>query len=745
MTTAATLTALALLVTACTTGAPGDTPSPGATRAGPLSEAATDTSRTRPRPAGGSGSIADAAPAGMSPTRTPAQAGNDLAGQALPTNQWWTSALTGPGTQPMWTHPLAVKVADGGMQVSSAPPVASARSVVTPFVGALTAGGPVSNLRVVGYGAFHVVLRGDLSAGGSVEATVVQGSPVLYLKYTGTAPVLAADLELREADVNGKTAELTIAGQRWDAVTDSGTWKRDGNRLTASGSRVAVARVPDGVDAAAWKSAVADAAAQPVVNTTAHMAYDGASGTVTQTLTAERAGGKPGVWALLPHQKNSGGTPIKGTYPDALGLLTLVRAPAIRVRVPMPGLLSAAPAVPLSDAAKAAVVADLDKDLADPAPGGGSYFGLKELGRLATIAEVAGSVGARAQRDAALGRLRPQLVDWLTYSGPSDGHYFAYDKTWGGLIAIPAEFGSSDYNDHHFQYGYLVRAAAVLGGSDKTFLHDYGDTVDLVVRDFGGTLPTRGAAGFPAFRAFNAYGGHSAASGYAAFADGNNQESSSEAVAAWEAVTRWGLVRDNPDLVNYGITHYALEADTARLYWLGEGAKRPDGYAHTNAGIVWDSKVDYATWFDAKPESILGIQLLPLTFGSLYRTDGRAAAARSAELAREAGGDPRAWGDLFAADLALSGPAAAGKRLTPSLPREESTSRGMVRYWVELLATVGPPEPGVVADGPYGLAFGDSLVAVNPTGKARTVTFRKDGKVVAEIEVAPGRTVTRRP
>jgi endoglucanase Acf2 len=140
MATAATLTALMLLATACTSDAPGDSKSPGAPRVGTLSEAATDTSRTEPEPAG-SGSIAAALPAGMTPTKTPAQAGKDLAGRALPTNQWWTSALTGPASQPMWTHPLGVKVGDGGLQVSSAPVAASANAVVTPFVGAITAGG----------------------------------------------------------------------------------------------------------------------------------------------------------------------------------------------------------------------------------------------------------------------------------------------------------------------------------------------------------------------------------------------------------------------------------------------------------------------------------------------------------------------------------------------------------------------------------------------------------------------------
>jgi endoglucanase Acf2 len=674
---------------------------------------------------GGRGGIAAAPPAGATPTKAPVQAGPGLAGTALPTNQWWTSALTGPLSQPLWAHPLAVQATAGGIQVSAAPPAAAANAVITPFVPAVTAGGPVTGLKVVGYGAFHVVLRAELQGGGTVEATLVQGSPVLYLKFTGTAPALTMP---GVSTVDGVTAH--VAG--WDAIAEK-SWQVSGNRLTASSGRIALARVPDGVDTGQWRAAIAGAATDPVDSTTASVAYDTASGTVTQTLTAARASGKPGVWALLPHQRDPAAPRIAGSYPDALGSLTLVKAASVRIRVPMPGLLSAVPSVPLSEPARAAIVADLDRDLADPPHEGGSYFGLKELGRLATIAETARGVGATAQQQAALDRLRPQLVDWLTYSGPRDGRYFAYDKTWGGLIAVPAEFGSSDYNDHHFQYGYLVRAAAVLGAADPAFVKDYGDMVDLVVRDYGG-----GAPGFPPFRVFNAYLGHSAASGFAPFADGNNQESSSEAVAAWEAVVRWGLVRNNQQLVTYGATHYALEAAAARRYWLGEGRTPPAGYGHTGTGIVWDAKQDYATFFDPRPESVQGIQLLPLTTGSLYRADPKAAAARAAELQRAVGGPPRIWGDLFAADLALADPAAARQRLGPALPREDSTSRGFARYWVELLAAYGPPRPDVSADGPYGLAFEKAFVAVNPTGARRTVTFHAGGKGVGRITLDPG-------
>ncbi len=737
-----------LLAAACTAGTPAGT---RAAPVGTVTESAADTAISPPQP-GGSGSFAPAPPAGAGPTRAPVQAGTGLAGGALPTNQWWTSALTGPLSQPIWAHPLAVRADASGIQVSAAPPAAAPNAVITPFVPAVTAGGRVTGLRVTGYGAFHVVLRADLEGGGTVEVTLVQGSPLLYLRFTGSAPVLTLNGAATTTG-SGATARVEVAGQRWDVLAEDGaTWQPAGNRLTASGARVALARVPDGVDAAQWRAAIAGAAIDPVVTTTATMAYDTASGTVTQTLATRRESGRPGVWALLPHQQTGlvpdGSAPaIAGTYGDALGPLSLVRSTAIRIRVPMPGLLTTAPAVPLPDAARAAVRADLDRDLADPPGTGGSYFGLKELGRLATIAEVARAVGATAQQEAALARLRPQLVDWLTYTGPADGRYFAYDRTWGGLIAVPAEFGSGDYNDHHFQYGYLVRAAAVLAAADPGFLRDYGGALDLVAREYSGALSSGGPAGFPAFRSFNAYLGHGAASGFAPFADGNNQESSSEAVAAWEAVVRWGLVRNNPQLMRYGATHYALEAATARRYWLGEGLVRPTGYAHTGAGIVWDAKIDYATFFDPRPESVQGIQLLPLTLGSLYRADPKAAAARTGELDHAVGGAPRIWGDLFAADLAVADPGAARQRLAANPSREESTSRALVRYWVELLAVLGPPRPDVSVDGPYGLAFGTgrrpTLVAVNPTTTRRTVTFRAGGTVIAAIPVDPGGTVIR--
>lgn len=756
VTAVVTVIALAGVVAMATTSGPA-----ADRRAGPRSgasgppDAATERidDRLGAPKVGGAGSIAPEPPAPARPTKRPARAGPKLRGRALPTSQWWSSALIDAPHLPLWARPVAVRVGEAGVELSGAAPSAAANAVVTPFEPALTAAGRTAGLHVTDYGPLHVALDVDLADGGRIETIVAQGSPVVHLRFRGAAAQLAVANGATVTPTPGLpgAVRVTVGSQRWDAIdVDGAAWRQEGSVLHATGAGlVAIARVPDEVDDAAWAAALSRVAPHPVVGSAATMAYDGKRGSVTQTLTVRRDSGAAGLWALLPHHQaglqQTGLLQVAGRYQDARGTLTLAEAAAVHVTTPMPGLLPGVPRVPLRPDRRSAVVAGLDADLADQPGAGGSYFGMKELGRLATIAEVAAAVGAERQAATALDRLRPQLVDWLTYDGQDDPRYFAYDPVWGGLIAVPAEFGSNDYNDHHFHYGYLVRAAAVLGATDSGFVERYGPMVDLVTRDYLGAAGADDVRGLPPFRVFNAYLGHSAASGYALFADGNNQESSSEAVAAWEAVVRWGLVSDQPDLVEAGVARYAVEAAAARTYWLGEGPQeRPAGYDHTVAGIVWDAKIDFATWFDAKPEAVFGIQLLPLTFGSLYRYDADAARERDRELSSAVGAAPRMWRDLFAADLALADAKHARSMLTADAPREESTSRGLVRYWVEVLAGLGPPQPTVRSDAPFGLAFGSptapTFVAVNPTSTAATVTFRRDGEELVRLDLPPAET-----
>ena len=125
--------------------------------------------------------------------------------------------------------------------------------------------------------------------------------------------------------------------------------------------------------------------------------------------------------------------------------------------------------------------------------------------------------------------------------------------------------GSDEFNDHHFHYGYFIYAAAILAQYDADFLSAHKDGINLLVADIanyktGEELPLR--------RAYDPYAGHSWASGAAPFSDGNNQESSSEAINAWTGVALWGEVSGNDALEMQAGWLLSNEALTAQRYWL---------------------------------------------------------------------------------------------------------------------------------------------------------------------------------
>ena len=117
---------------------------------------------------------------------------------------------------------------------------------------------------------------------------------------------------------------------------------------------------------------------------------------------------------------------------------------------------------------------------------------------------------------------------------------------------------------------------------------------------------------------FDVYAGHSWASGTAPFADGNNQESSSEAITAWTGLPLGG----GPATKTWSaqaVWMLSSEAQAARAYWT-DRQRRPrlPGYGHQVFGINWGGKRDYATWFSPEPAAMLGIQLIPMSPSSDY-------------------------------------------------------------------------------------------------------------------------------
>ncbi len=73
----------------------------------------------------------------------------------------------------------------------------------------------------------------------------------------------------------------------------------------------------------------------------------------------------------------------------------------------------------------------------------------------------------------------------------------------------------------------------------------------------------------PRLRVFDAWASHSWASGTAPFADGNNQESTAEAVTAWAGLDLWARAAGDAALERQAVWLMSSEAAAAQAYWLG--------------------------------------------------------------------------------------------------------------------------------------------------------------------------------
>ena len=75
-----------------------------------------------------------------------------------------------------------------------------------------------------------------------------------------------------------------------------------------------------------------------------------------------------------------------------------------------------------------------------------------------------------------------------------------------------------------------MRAASEIARFEPEWLKEknWGSIINLIIQDIANT--DRQNKHFPFLRNFDPYAGHSWASGHARFADGNNQESSSESM-----------------------------------------------------------------------------------------------------------------------------------------------------------------------------------------------------------------------
>ncbi|KAF9571879.1 hypothetical protein EC968_010607 [Mortierella alpina] len=194
-----------------------------------------------------------------------------------------------------------------------------------------------------------------------------------------------------------------------------------------------------------------------------------------------------------------------------------------------------------------------------------------------------------------------------------------YDTTWKGLITSQAgpdvDFGNGWYNDHHYHYGYYVHTAAIIRHLDPTWNSEaLSSFVHGLIRDVAN--PSSEDPYFPVFRYFDWFMGHSWSQGLFLSEDGKNEESTSEDVNFYYAMSLWASVSSEPNLERLGQVMLTVARRSIQAYFLMEddNANHPKAFVGNKVtGILFENKVDHTTFFSSRTECIQGIQMIPAT------------------------------------------------------------------------------------------------------------------------------------
>lgn len=535
-------------------------------------------------------------------------------GLAPPTNRWFSGMVFGDEPQPVFPLPLSFGLTDSGFAFGLPEVTSTEKAILGGYKPDLTVTTGAKSAQVSAYDTLSVTVD-SLTAGGDVlgHTTIAQGSP--FVSYRSEA---AGELST--------PMTFTSAGDFWTAKAGATTYGLVVQDGSVSGGSV---QLEEG-GTATWFAVPADGSAEklaalagPVDGTSVGYEIDG-----DESRTTLSYGKSETAFAARPHQQPTLAKETVcdlGTYPSIYGALKVCSGTELSWTAPVSAPTAALDLSKISDGQAQQLSDQVTKDIAElPAFPADTYFGGKALYRAAMLYRLATQLELTAPAAEIKGKLAVELTKWTQPKGcqTRPAFCFVYDEEAKGIVGLTPSFGSDEFNDHHFHYGYFLYAAGVLAADDAALAQKWAPVMDLLAADIGSSSGTEGAkdAAFPDRRVFDAYAGHSWASGTAPFADGNNQESSSEAVTAWTGLALWGKARDNAALETQATWMLSTEAQSGLAYWTNFATTDPvySGYGHKIVPLNWGGKRDYATWFSPEPAAMLGILVIPMSPASTY-------------------------------------------------------------------------------------------------------------------------------
>ncbi|EGZ24128.1 putative endo-1,3-beta-glucanase [Phytophthora sojae] len=598
--------------------------------------------------------------------------------RAIPTNNWWGNIIahdSNAAIQPIWPNPYSLQMVvdnapfgmsvsypyrnrfSGGSSGNNGAVKFYAHGQVREFMFSAVEMQQKPNFQVVDWADQGVTVKFSASSSsGTMVSDLVSGMVYTSMKYSGLTPRLVSSAAI--SSVNGQPLGGQVRGSKFVIAYNSGQkWvvyalSSDGRSeqeitLTADGNTALMSTAAfDGilrvalVDDDSWLSTL-DQHKSCVVQAATVDLRDESSYAFKWKTTGDCSVGL--LHFAMKHQVESidtsaGARKVDGmvAYSTTRGAYQAFTTPGgsadpvweIKETQPVPEDFYPARKIASAVTQQQRVLDHLREDInaAWSIPLDGSYYfngkAAQKYASLCLIANDAAVVGGdKSLLNTCLAKLRGVMTPFVTNSWANK---LQYDQIYGGIVSsqgfktkdLNSDFGNTMYNDHHFHYGYWVHTAAIVNRLDPTWseLGKLNTMANLLVRDVANYDPEDKF--FTRFRSFDWFRGHSYSHGVTPFADGKDQESTSEDVNFAFGMYMFGKVTNNAALEAVGKLMTRVNAHAIKTYFLIEDANQihPTNFRPNKVtGIFFDNKVDYATWFSAEKHCIHGIQMIPVS------------------------------------------------------------------------------------------------------------------------------------
>lgn len=621
--------------------------------------------------------------------------------EGIVTNQWYSSLFFHEWSEQMFAFPLAYKLSDSGVGISSPRVNATEKTVFGSYVEDLAVSLPSTLTKKSVIDPDMVGVGVELCSSESCATTrFTHGVPMTVFEVAKETTLTVAALTSTDIQNSAEASTITFPHAKYlvtvrrvnEAPLDE-IRVQDAKRLTFTlqpSDQLIIFLQPD--------EATLSADQIGGIVTGTEFEYGKKGQNVFASLQYLSSGDQASpLLALLPHHWQHRTDQPLGTYRTLRGTMKLYQTSSLETTYEVPEPLTVSEMVEsLPEDEKSTLRALLEQDtkiitqIPVPTP---VYENGKHVFKMAQLLEISTALESPESSQALRAKLTDVLVDWLADEPSSAGSPLAYSDSPKGLIAtqLVTQFGNEQFNDHHFHYGYYIAASGILL-----------DSIDVAEREqlYAQLKPGLEAMlkdvanldlenGYPLLRNFDAYESHSWADGRALAGDGNNQESTSEAVHRWYGIYRLGEALGRDELTVLGQVGWAMEREAAQIYWLGQKPELfalPEGYEQPIASLVWGGKYDFSTWFSGQPTHIYGIQFLPMSPAMTHVIDPETWVKYQSYGPSE---DKEAWNDIYAMVAVANGQKMiAGEAITTTMPKYENGNSASwyflwTSYWLK--------------------------------------------------------------